>query len=248
MDFVEGAHLGVRNTHIAVGIAGLLVFWAPILLRKGAPAHRLAGRMFTWIDAIVIATAAFGAAYYFVTWHMRGLGPREIPAMYAIMLVLAFLTLVSLAMLLQGRGALIAREQPARLRTPLHLGVHILVLAASLAIVGYAIYFAPPNALILYAVAVLGLLVTYDGLSFVLRTHATPEQWVFHHLNGMIGAGVAFYTAFGVFGASRLMGIAADQAGWLSVAPWLLPAAIGVPATMWWKRRLTNDYLRKLAQ
>jgi len=243
MSWLEDAHQVARLTHIGFGALGMLVFWAPILLRKGGRAHRLAGRVYTWIDVVVLATAAGGAAYYLWTWRLRGLGPREIPAEYAIMLVLAFLTLVSLALLLQGRGALIAREQPARLRTPLHMGVHILTLAASIALVIYALALAPPNALILYAVSVLGLLTAYDGLSYAAKHAATPAEWVFHHLNGMLGTGIAFYTAFGVFGAYRLVGISAAEAGWLSALPWLLPALIGVPATMWWKRRLTRGYL-----
>jgi hypothetical protein len=243
MSWLDGAHQIARLTHIGVGALGLLVFWAPILLRKGGRAHRYTGRVYTWIDAIVLATAAIGAAYYLWSWNVRGLGPREIPSEYAIMLVLAFLTLVSFALLLQGRGAIVAREQPSRLRTPLHLGVHVLTLAASAALVLYALHFAPPNALILYAVSVLGVLTAYEGLSYVAKTTATPEKWVFQHLNGMLGTGVAFYTAFGVFGAHRLIGVSAADAGWLSVLPWLLPAVVGVPATMWWKRRLARGYL-----
>jgi hypothetical protein len=243
MGWLDDAHQIARIAHIGVGALGLLVFWAPILLRKGGGAHRFAGRVYTWIDVVVLATAAVGAAYYLWTWWLRGLGPSEIPGQYAIMLLLAFLTLVSLALLLQGRGAVVARERPSRLRTPLHLGVHLLTLAASGGLALYAYHLAPPNALILYAGTVLGVLTAYDGLSYAAKASATPEQWVYHHLNGMIGTGVAFYTAFGVFGANRLIDISAAEAGWVSLLPWVLPAAIGVPATIWWKRRLTRGFL-----
>ena len=42
----------------------------------------------------------------------------------------------------------------------------------------------------------------------------------------MIGGGIAFHTAFAVFGAQRLWDY--ELSGFLGVLPWILPALIGI--------------------
>jgi hypothetical protein len=51
----------------------------------------------------------------------------------------------------------------------------------------------------------------------------------------MIGAGVAFHTAFAVFGMSRL--VDTGILGPVAVLPWILPTLIGVPAAMLFSRK-----------
>jgi hypothetical protein len=50
----------------------------------------------------------------------------------------------------------------------------------------------------------------------------------------MIGAGIAFHTAFAVFGARQLFQLSPQ--GWAAVLPWVLPAAVGIPAIAVWTR------------
>ena len=53
-------------------------------------------------------------------------------------------------------------------------------------------------------------------------------------------ASIAFHTAFAVFGASRLLDYSLN--GPLAFLPWVLPAAIGLPAIHFW----TRHYRRKI--
>ena len=55
-----------------------------------------------------------------------------------------------------------------------------------------------------------------------------------HVAGSMLGGGIAFHTAFAVFGAQRLW--AYELAGPLAVVPWLLPTAVGIPAIIVWTR------------
>ncbi len=68
----------------------------------------------------------------------------------------------------------------------------------------------------------------------------SPRGWMYEHLGAMLGAGIAFHTAFAVFGASRLFDI--GLTGWVSVIPWVLPAAVGIPATIIWTRSYRRRY------
>ena len=62
-------------------------------------------------------------------------------------------------------------------------------------------------------------------------------EWIVEHLDGMLGAGIAFHTAFLVFGASRFMDPLFAGSP-LQLIPWILPTLIGVPAGAIWKRRV----------
>ena len=52
--------------------------------------------------------------------------------------------------------------------------------------------------------------------------------WFYSHLGSMLGGGIAFHTAFIVFGAQSLWPW--ELAGPLAVAPWILPTVVGIPA------------------
>ncbi|MCE2540754.1 MAG: DUF2306 domain-containing protein, partial [Acidobacteria bacterium] len=50
----------------------------------------------------------------------------------------------------------------------------------------------------------------------------------------MLGGGIAFHTAFIVFGAQRVW--AYELAGPLAIVPWILPTVVGIPAIVVWTR------------
>lgn len=67
-----------------------------------------------------------------------------------------------------------------------------------------------------------------------------PGQWKLEHLNALLGCGIAFHTAFAVCGINRILPL--DLPGTWQVVPWILPAAIGLPAGV----LLTRYYRRQL--
>ena len=66
--------------------------------------------------------------------------------------------------------------------------------------------------------------------------------WFYSHLGSMLGGGIAFHTAFLVFGLGRFVSL--DIPGVLAVLPWLLPTLIGIPAIVLW----TRHYRRRFGQ
>ena len=66
--------------------------------------------------------------------------------------------------------------------------------------------------------------------------------WFYSHLGSMLGGGIAFHTAFLVFGAQRLW--AYEIAGPLAVVPWILPTVVGVPAIALWTRHYRRKFSR----
>ncbi len=73
-------------------------------------------------------------------------------------------------------------------------------------------------------------------------TQPQPRRaWFYKHLECMIGCGIAFYTAASVTFFGRVVQL--NLSGPLTLVPWLLPTAIGLPAMFITKRH----YQRKFA-
>lgn len=232
----------MRATHIAIGGVGLILFWIPLAAAKGGRIHVAAGRAFTWVCYGVLASAALSVGLHMLQFWRAGIGPRDAPALFSLYVFLGCLTLTTLTIVTHGRGAVAARHAPRLLRTPWRILLALATLAASVGLVAYALHFRPPTFWVLLAISMFGFFASYDSIAYMRKTRATTREWVYQHLNGMIGTGIAFYTAFGAFGARVLFDFNTLGASWLNIIPWLLPAAIGVPATLCWKRLVMRRF------
>ncbi len=73
----------------------------------------------------------------------------------------------------------------------------------------------------------------------VFHRGGDPREWLFKHVQQLCGTGVAFHTAFIVFGASRLFGF--QWSGPWALVPWVAPPVIGTVLIAWYVRRLRRS-------
>ena len=99
-----------------------------------------------------------------------------------------------------------------------------------------------PNYLVPVVLGLVGVLDARKNLAYLRTGPATPMGWWYLHMECMLGSGIAMYTAFFVFGFSRL--VPWELNGLLAIVPWILPAAIGIPAISIW----TRYYRRKFGE
>lgn len=233
---------GARIIHVVFGFAGLAAFWVPIITRKGATTHVRFGRIFVWSAYIVLAGAALALTIRLLSLLNEGIGPADNPALFAFIVFLAYLTLVTFVTVRHGMAVLRHKRDPAAIRTKLNALLAVASILASAGIIAYALIMSPPNLVVLLALSPIGFGVGVGNLRYMNNPPASPRAWMYEHLGAMIGAGIAFHTAFAVFGASRLFDI--GLSGWIAVVPWVAPAAIGIPATILW----TRHYRRKFGE
>ncbi len=233
---------GARLVHVVFGFAGLAAFWIPIFARKGATNHVRFGKIFVWSAYVVLGGAAVGLIVRFVRLANDGIGPADQPLLFGFLVFLAYLTFVTLVTVRHGMAVLRHKRRPAAVRTPVNLALAYLSIAASAALIVYAVVLSPPNAILLYALSPIGIGIGGGNLRYMNNVPESPRAWMYEHLGAMIGAGIAFHTAFAVFGATRLFDI--GLTGWVAVIPWVMPAAIGIPATVLW----TRHYRRKFGE
>jgi hypothetical protein len=238
----------LRYAHIACGIVGLTAFWVPVFARKGQRVHIAAGRVFTWTAYVVIVTAIATATLRLlmpltIARMPATASPRAVAEVIEMSRVfgtfLLYLGIVTLAGLHHGLGVLRARREQRSIRTPAHTTFNVASIVASVAVVILGVMFRQP---ILLAMSPLGLLGGIEALKYARREAPSPMSWWYEHMGGMLGTGVAFHTAFLVFGARRLFGY--ETEGLLAIVPWILPTAIGIPAIVIW----TNYYRRRFGE
>ena len=166
----------------------------------------------------------------------------DAPSAYAFLFFLGYLAFVTFVILRHALGVLEHKQDPSTQATSVNLWLARASIGASIALVVFALWLRPPNMIILLALSPIGIGTGSGILRYLTGKVASPKQWLYEHLGGMIGAGIAFHTAFAVVGFGRLFDYRPE--GWLGVLPWVLPAAIGIPATV----LLTRYYQRQFGE
>jgi len=223
-----------RWLHIVFGFIGLAAFWFPIFARKGGPTHRAAGKVFRYSAMVVVSAAGLAVVLNILRALVEGHSISANPAGWAFIVFLGYLALVTGGILSHGFGVLRQKRDLTALDTPYRRATAWALIGASVFIVGWGLYWQPPNAILLYALSPVGIGNGLGILAVLNGRRAGPGQWKLEHLNALIGCGVAFHTAFAVFGMSRF--VALDLPGAWQVLPWIMPAVIGLPAGMLWTR------------
>jgi hypothetical protein len=232
----------LRFAHVAFGFAGLAAFWVPVLTRKGGPSHRRFGRIFAGCAWVVLASAGVSVVYNLVETRLAGVTLADAPSAYAFLFFLGYLAFVTFVIVRHALGVLEHKQDPSTQATSVNLWLARASIGASIALVVFALWLRPPNMVILLALSPIGIGTGSGILRYLTGKVASPKQWLYEHLGGMIGAGIAFHTAFAVFGFGRLFDYRPE--GWLGVLPWILPAAIGIPATV----LITRHYQRRFGE
>lgn len=223
-----------RWIHVIFGFLGLAAFWVPILTRKGSQPHRHFGRLFRYSAMVVITAALVSVVLTLLCLSQVGQGPAENPTGWAFLVFLGYLALATGVMLSHGIAVLGHKRDLHQLRTPYRRLLAWLSIAGSVFVIGWALYWQPPNAMLLYALSPLGIANGVGMLKLYRMPVDDTKTWLYEHIRAMLGTGIAFHTAFAVFGVNQLLQF--ELPGLLSLVPWLLPAAVGIPASVLWQR------------
>ena len=239
----ETIHALLRALHISTGFVGLAAFWIPAIAPKGGRLHVAAGRVFSRCAYVVALTALGSTSWALVhpsSWTGEPVSLGEIPAdQIMFVAILGFLGLLLLGGVETGVRAMRTRRQPdhfvgwrLRLLSLMQAGAGLALLVFGLVHVvrsGGGHFWIP------VALGGAGIANYFEDRRLLANPRPTPMAWWYTHMGGMVGSGIAFHTAFLVFGGQRLFGGALIQGTW-SFLPWILPAALGLPALHVWTR------------
>ena len=226
--------------HVATGFIGLAAFWVPVFARKGGAAHVRAGRVYAYCAYVVTLSAVTASLGRIVSYQAHGVGFAERPDLYGLALFLGYLGVTTFALVRHALRAVATRKAPETFRTSFHALLAWACIAGSVAVVAVALGAWSGVSPVLLGLSPVGAL-TGLGMLREMRAPAPPIGWFYSHMGAMLGGGVAFHTAFAVFGSQRLWTY--DMSGPLNVLPWILPTLVGAPAIALW----TRHYRRRFA-
>lgn len=252
---LESLHAFLRGTHVVVGFLGLCLFWCIMFVRKGTRLHRFLGKSFVaaafYVGVTAIASSLWALLHvdsfapYIVTLSAEAQAAKRGQHQF-LFLVLLFFAMVTVTGALYGLHSIRLREDVAALRRTSLLywqgasALSGLILAAF----GLTHLFAgaetsgmPREAYwIPLVLGGLGFLELVKEMRQVCRPLPEPKAWLYRHVEQMLGTGVAFHTAFLVFGAR--VWLAPYLKGPLYFLPWVAPLVIGGFAIKWYVSRL----------
>ena len=224
----------LRWIHIPFGLAGLAVFWFPLVLKKGSLWHRRVGWVFVVCMGVASVTA-FGLAIARLLLAASK-GPLDIRDGISA-LFLTNVALLTCTAVHHGMSALKLKGKADASIGLISIGLPVLLLLVSSVslvtgmIVGNPLLFTLPS---------VGLFV---GSQYLLVIFWQPRErmvWWYQHMSGMIGGCIAAITAANITNA-RYLRLWIDAPEW---AFWMTPAAVGLPLLIGWQRY----YRRKFSQ
>lgn len=225
--------------HIILGFTGLVAFWFPIFSRKGSRLHKRIGRIFVNCGYGVTISAAASCFLAIVQGIQHGV-LREDPGKFAMALFLGYLALVTFVTLRHSMRVLEHKKDPAGVSTPLDRGLAAASIGASLGLIVFALNFFESNGILLLALSPIGLNLGWGIFRYAGQQNPSKHAWFYEHISAILGAGIAFHTAFAVFGLQRFLDV--SSAGLIGLIPWVMPAAIGIPATSLWIRHYKKKF------
>jgi hypothetical protein len=231
---------GARFVHVIFGFTGLAAFWVPVFAKKGGINHVRFGKIFVYSAYVVLTGSTIVLTTRVAGLLGQGIHPAEQPDRYAFFVFLGYLTFVTFFMVRHGMTVLRHKRDPAAVRSAFNLFLSYGAIAASAALITFAVVFSPSSMIVLLALSPIGLATGSGALRYMSNPPVSPRAWMYEHLGAMFGAGIAFHTAFAVFGSAQLFDL--GLTGWAAVIPWVAPAAIGIPATAIWTRRYRRKF------
>jgi len=216
--------------HIAAGTISLITFWIPVLVKKGGDLHIKVGKIYVYLMWVVVITA--------VLLSLINLYDGK----YIMAAFLGFLSVITGHPLWYGMIILKHKKVviPAvqRINTILNW---ILFLGGAGLLIWSLILKVQGQAILLLIFGIIGM---SSAAPLIFRPQK-EANWLAEHIQGLLGTGIAAYTAFFAFGGSRFLGhIFTNQ---LIVIPWILPTIIGVFGIKYYKKKM-NLNKAKLAK
>lgn len=228
--------------HVVFGTVGLVSFWVPVLSRKGSPAHRLWGRVFSnsiLAAGVIAILLSLCTLYDPLGTHPHLTDPVFVRSVFGVLMFHLGVLTVNLAS--YGREVLKNKGNPAGNRTRMNLGLQALLGLTSLTCVIEGTLTGQP---LIAAASVIGFATVATNLLHMLNPTPPPKAWLREHVKGIVGAGISVYTAFFAFGAVRFMPELALHPGL-----WAIPLCVGLGLILYhyWKIGQSGSRLGKLA-
>ena len=193
--------------HVAAGVLSLVLFWLPILTKKGRTVHRRIGLVYVYAMSVVIVSALILGSIHIFSDAEDGLA-------------FLFLSVLTMVPLVSGVQVLKAKRPTPGYRRLRMVLAGLLFAVSVVLLVGWQLR----DSGLLLGFGIIGLLGSGNDFRQFVRAGGSGKTWLREHYEAMLFSGAAAYTAFFVIGGQNLLLLT----GWWTLAPWVLPTLLTV--------------------
>lgn len=216
---------GLLWIHIIAGSISLILFWIPVMTKKGGSIHRKVGIWYYRSMWVVVVTAGILSVL------------NMLNSEYVMAVFLGFLSILSAYPLWYSFEILKQkREWTDRYFRIRKMFSWTLFLASIGMILGAIILKFQGAGILMAFFGALGIPAIKDAL-MTKEVATAKENKIIMHLQGTIISGIAAYTAFLSFGGRVLF--ENNLPGYLQILPWIMPTIFGLVVIRYWSRKYT---------
>lgn len=262
MQFDLGSFHGwLRLGHVVPGFIGLIVFWLPLVSRKGKTFHKTTGKIFEICCGLVVTSALISSVWMLtaplafnpdsdaMSAAKQAVFANQMRFLGSLLGALSIYTLVPLVL---SHYWLKAKTTPNIIHSAPLKALVLTEVAVSLMLGTYSFYMAMSGRTLwwsLFGLAIGAIVLTKKHRDDVFKPTVLRMQWWYRHMEYILTTGIAFHTAFFVFGGRFISEL---FTGSFALVPWLAPTVIGTPATLLWvayyKRKFKEGKASKSAE
>lgn len=239
-------HKVALYSHVIIGFLALILFWIPVVAKKGSRLHNQVGQWF--VNAIWLVSVSGILMSVIVWWDPLAIRlPGETVSAERATRIIAsqrmsseFLLMLSLLVLVSVKQATLvlkARADRSQLRKWHHM-IWVLALLLMALVVGTKGILHGQILLMIFGP--IGLSASFGALRYIYKSELCPREWIIEHFTNIIGCGIGVYTAFFAFGGRQYLSELLP--GMLQIIPWVLPGVLGTIAIALYKPKYTKLY------
>lgn len=211
------------SIHVIAGFCSLITFMIPVIVKKGSKVHRKVGWIYVYNMWIVIISAMLLSVNNFLVGNI-------VRAVF-----LGYLAVITAGPLWYGITILkFKKDIPLSYLKKRRVVDIVIVLLAIVNLVYFYYLGGKGQAILLLIFGLLGLTNMPKAIASYSKIRE-KANWYMDHLEGMITAGIAAYTAFFAFGGYTFFGNLFNGP-WVAI-PWILPSIFGAFAIGYYKRK-----------
>jgi hypothetical protein len=225
-------HKLILNFHIILGAATLVIFWLPVITKKGSKMHINIGKIYTYsmyaisISGIFLTTIALiDPIGVRVPNKTLTLAQKE-ELLEVNRNLSLFLMMLSFLILTNVRHSILVLKAK-KSRSILKSWSHVALVSSLtlLAIIVNIIGWLDTNWLLIIFSGI-SLFSSYGMWHYLFKSKLKQREWIIEHLNNILASGIGLYTAFFAVGGRHLM--SEILPGSWQILAWITPAIVGV--------------------
>lgn len=227
--------------HVTTGAVGLILFWIPVLGKKGSQNHRKLGTLYARL-MMVTATMAFGMGmntlFAPLPTHPRqvalGWPAHRIEGIFGWMML--YLAILTIHLVWHGVVTIRNKRQHAANRHWGNVTLNVVTILAALVCAwrGWLI-----DEVLMMGISVVGVASGLTNLWFIYTNEPSRIAYQLEHVKSIVGSGISVYTAFMAFGFVRL-----NPQGALDPRMWAIPLVVGLALIIYHQTRIRLAFRR----